>query len=317
MYTKGNDEKLEDGSYVIHNCYFPVNLPSYDRNINILLYPDKSPNHIYIELSLPKAIFKNNILTPTREQYKQVVSEIHSTLSSKIGKIPPTTLWVIQRLDLAVQWQYEDATTLKSVLNVLKQFGDTNYPTGTYKSKTTKFYLKNPEYLKHDYKWLYAQDPKMADNLSKVSEGLLRFEVCLRGKVIFNSFNCMDWDTIINSSDTVFDEIIRRKLLSFYNYLEPVMMTPEEAFSILARKYSQEMAIKLIGYMRIRDGNNPDKKETLKVFSRQQRSKWNILLRKAKVGINAETQVQVPKVDRIVVWRCLPPQVCNTTSLTM
>jgi hypothetical protein len=86
------------------------------------------------------------------------------------------------------------------------------------------------------------------------------------------------------------------------------MMTPEEAFKILASKYTQEMAIKLIGYMRIRDGKNPDKKKTLAVFTAPQRSKWNRLLREAKIGINAETQVIMPKMDKIVVWRQISPQ---------
>lgn len=303
LFTKSNESKQEDGSFVIHNCYFPLNLPSYDRNLNVLLYPNKSENHIFVELSLPKFIFKTNIISPTRDQYKLLIDEAYLVLSDKLGLIPPPTSWLVQRLDLAVQWRYSDLNSAGDVLNVLKQFGDTNFDTTTYKNYTTKFYLKNPEYKKHDYKWLCGFDRVYADYIDDLSKGILRFEVCLKGKAVDTCFGSYSWTSIINASDSVFENILKSKLLKFYNYLEPVMMTPEEAFKILAKNYTQEMAIKLIGYMRIRDGNNPDKKKTLSVFTPQQRSKWNRLLKLAKVGINAQTQVEMPKIDKIIVWR--------------
>lgn len=307
LVTISNEFKQPDGTIVIHNCHFPVKLPSYDHNINILLYPSKSPNHIFVEFSLPKLIFKTNIISPTREQYKEAVNEVRETLQDFLqSKLPPTREWTVQRIDIAVQWQYKDQLTVENVLNVLKQFGDYNFDTTTYKNTYTKFYLKNQEFLKHDYKLLV--DRIYADQLEQMSRGLLRFEICLTGKTVENVFHTISWDNIIAFDDRAYGGILASRLLTFYNHLEPVMMTTEEAFNILVKKYTQEMAIKLIGYMRIRDGNNPDKKKTLAIFDRQTRYRWNKLLKDAKIGVNAQTQVQMPKLDGILVWRQISPQ---------
>jgi hypothetical protein len=303
MFTKSNEAKQEDGSVVIHNCYFPLTIPSYDRNVNVLLYPNKSPNHIFLEMSLPKMLFKTNIISPTRTQYIDMVEKLRCALVGKLGELPETKNWIVQRIDIAVQWLYKDIFTAKSVLGVLKQFGDTNFDTTTYKHYTTKFYLKQPEYLKHDYKWLKSVDQGFADSLAELSSGILRFEVSLKGKSVYTSFYSWSWDNIINADDILFKSLLVKRLFGFYNYLEPVMMTQEEAFEILAEKYNREMAIKLVGYIRIRDGNNPDKKKTLSVFDRQTRYRWNKLLREAKIGVSAETQVKMPKLEGIIVWR--------------
>jgi hypothetical protein len=160
--------------------------------------------------------------------------------------------------------------------------------------------------MKHDYKWLKQRNLDNALKLKHLCAGYLRFEVSLRNENVLKWLRGYSWDDIVKQSDDVFLEVLEIHLSIFFNFSKTVMMSTGEALDILTKKYGQPNAIKLIGYLLIRDGKISNKKAFLQHVSAYNKSRWNKMLREAGIGIDCETQVSLPTIpSKIMVTTCL------------
>ena len=296
----------DDGSLVVFRKN--VNLPSYFRSIGF--YPDiyhpkqyESDSDLfpmYCEFSLPKQYFDHNLDNIALEDISSclevVVIHIRQYfIDNFLGDIPDMSQWKVYKIDLAVNWDYGDYPTALSVFRSInavtraKIFKDTTMYLGN-----SKFYLKQPEFKKHDYhtikQHLYQRkinDPYLADDCLRRCAGYLRFETRLNRKDIVQFFGNNTLSDVINNKH-LFETLLKLRLSLFYGRREIVMMTTSEAFTILTDKYGYEQATKLMGYLRIKHRGM----DAIKLIPVLQRSRYNKLLRDAKVDVDVKTKLE-------------------------
>lgn len=303
--TTLTQKKRDDGSEALMFWQFPVQLPSFDRNINVF-GSGHSKNTIFVEFNVPKQIFHTNVAVPTWDQLRSTVEDVVTHLRSVLdasdvmftNQLPPLSDWIVQKIDIGMMWDYKEESEAQKVLDVYKNYSTSVYQTSCYKGRICKFYLKNPEYLIHDYKsfldkgdWFHAQ---YYDLLSK---GYLRFEVSLIAKEVVKHLGDNTWDSIIKTPESKYKAILTHYLKYFINDLENTLMSENEARSILMDKYGFSEGLKLAGYLHFRDNKNISKRSWIKDIPRQQRYRWNKKIKEAGVGIDAKTKVNIPNVE--------------------
>jgi len=185
-------------SHVTHEVHYriytsEISLGSYNRDINLFMGKD---GFWYLELSIPKFILGHNIYL--YYDYKHVVRLLFTELRLKLSKhFPDFTLWKIQRIDLCYAWKYENQELAETTIRTLhtldydrksKSIIDDNimFKGSSY---SVKFYLKYPEFYKHDYKILkYQGKYDFAERLLNLSNGVLRFEITMRKAALVQYF---------------------------------------------------------------------------------------------------------------------------------
>ena len=142
-----------------------------------------------MELSLPKFWYRHNIWL--LYDFSKALDKLKELLETQLEiKFIYWMEWEIFRLDVCYAWKCPNQDISQSLLNSLKKL---NYPKKqkvVYEESITflgatysiKFYLKYPEFMKHDYKILKKQNIGR-DNLRKLQNealGVIRCETTLR-----------------------------------------------------------------------------------------------------------------------------------------
>jgi hypothetical protein len=210
------------------------------------------------------------------------------------AKLPPTTMWSVVRLDICCMWDYQTYEQAMDMLNIVRNFNcNKHFDTTCYKGKS-KFYLKQPEFMKNDFKRLYESGNKnMAYYLANRTLGYLRFEVRLDKETIYNIFKTNDILTILKHKYSDFKVILSKYLITWFNGSIPRYMTESEAYKILEQKYGYEYAVKLMWFLNTKINN----KELLKTIPQVTRSRWSRKLKDAGVGYTAKTRVEFPSIE--------------------
>ena len=167
-----------------------IELGTYSPDLHIFAY-DQDNRFVSIEFSLPKLCYGENVHLVYPTQVIPALEYLTSKLVGIFPTFPSYEKWELVRLDLCYAWKYPNPLRADALLEMTKLL---NYPRkhkhvyktlvmwGTKKS-SVKFYLKEPEYLIHDYKKLVKADlTERADNTLALSHGVLRFETSIRAQ---------------------------------------------------------------------------------------------------------------------------------------
>jgi len=171
-----------------------IQLGSYNSDVSIFI--DFSDS-LFIEFSLPKYVLSHNVYL--LYDYKKAIEKFYFDISMNISQsFPPPESWVIQRLDICYAWKFKNEEEAFFVLNRIKDLDferkkkyihDTSvmYKGSAY---TVKFYMKQPEYFKHDFKKLiFRGQEDLAHHVFDVARGVLRYEVTIKKDGLKNYFN--------------------------------------------------------------------------------------------------------------------------------
>lgn len=286
---------LGTGEEVIRFWNFPVNLPSSDKNINLIGYDISK--YLFIEFSPIKQILGHNIGVVKNEEIQKVVQDLWEYLKAIFIELPHPDTWIVQRIDDAYMWDYGSLEMVTKVFNTLIPFSKTRVKTTVYNGKT-KFYLKGLEYLSNtgDYKFLRYRNGRLAEYLKTKSEGYLRFEYKLEGKQVLNNLGYYDWGHIIRLPEDKFLKVAEDKYKKYFNGNTLIKMTQVQVFNKLVEEYGLQLGMTLFCYLQIRDGDMPDKKIALNQISVYQRSRYNSKLKKVGVGINTPSDLPFPSL---------------------
>lgn len=153
----------------------------------ITLFSSYEPDYFYLEGSLPKVLNGENVRLLYPTQLKEVLERIYQSLLKRYGAFMPIKTWEIQKLDMCYAWKYQEGNEAKKI-DYLKRLDYLRKSKHIYKSSvmyvgrvfTLKFYLKEPEFLRKDYKKLLINHSVLAEQTKLLSKGVLRFEVELR-----------------------------------------------------------------------------------------------------------------------------------------
>lgn len=169
---------------------------SYDSSINIKINPD---NSVKLTCSIHKIILGNNIaygsdnLILLANCLKKI---LYTTLEVKF---PDVMIWELLRIDYTLTFNLEKQSNVENYINSLRMTAsyarrETNGKDnqGVWLNGATtviKFYNKQPEFIKHEFKKIKTvAGIETANKLIDLSEGLLRVEVSIFSRKIKQLF---------------------------------------------------------------------------------------------------------------------------------
>jgi len=231
-----------------------IDIGSFDSNVTIKCYES---GLAHIEFSLPKQYLGNNIELLYPSRVEQAMNRVYDNLVEHFGDFPHYRNWCLTRFDLCYAWRFGDQKTAEDSLRVLKTFDYPRKNKYIYKDSvmwrgkyfSLKFYLKEPEITKHDYKKLRDKGLyELAETLRELSNGVLRFEITFRKEALNNLFNkrtlsyrdLQDKDKI----ETILSIYLNKLLLK----LDPSTMGDRDVLKTLRNTYSNRKALRLFTF---------------------------------------------------------------------
>lgn len=173
-----------------------INLGSYSRPITISVSEERKCN---IEFSVPKFYYGHNIFLfyPTNETLGKICYQVQKHLQTITKTFPVWLTWSVERVDLCYSWKFDSQEKAEIVMDVIKNFDVPSQKKYTYDTSvmfkgvyTTKFYLKYDEFIEHDIKYFKKLgQAEVGYNLAQLAEGVVRYELTLRGKYLRYLFN--------------------------------------------------------------------------------------------------------------------------------
>lgn len=191
-------ENLKTGlvEFAIHTS--KVEVGSYNRSVNIRIIDNKYSRGLLIELSIPKYAKGNNVEMILPSELPTILEKLSQQVTTHLDTpLPHFSTWEIHRLDVCYNWIFSSLEEAKSVMDFLRQIDfprkkksiyDTSvmYVGGAY---TVKFYLKGPEFTKHDFYDLKQVDYDWAIDLYTWANKIVRFEVGLKKDYLEDFFS--------------------------------------------------------------------------------------------------------------------------------
>lgn len=217
MYKKGKSSvnfNQETGKplIVFHRREFII--PSYDYHINVTI-DDKEGEFFYVEYSVPKILFGHNVSLVKPNRIRESVILIKDLIEKECEiSLDDYLSWNVHRLDVCYAWKFKDDD---EALHVLKALSVNEYQRkkAVFRDTTTeykgsaydiKFYLKHPEFIKHDFKrFKRIKEMDMGLTLIEETKGVLRYEATLRKEQVEAEFG--EKATIEDVED--YDEVLR------------------------------------------------------------------------------------------------------------
>jgi len=223
---------------------------------------------IVAEFSLPKIAYGNNVgLLPwwrsdllkvagAIERYLVVSSDPGEDMSKPL--FPDIDSWGILRVDIAWAWKTASDQKARAVLDSLKRFrfkwrkpvvydSGIHYPS---KSSPCKFYLKGEEFRKHDLKSLSEDtdcvDQKAVEQVQRQSQGIVRFEVTLRGRALRDL-----GIGVVSDLDACDLGEVLRSYLDRCTGMDGVYLTEANIAEQLSSAYSKAKTARLLDFCRL------------------------------------------------------------------
>lgn len=207
-------ENLSNGSIEFEFYTSNVELGSFQRNIAIRM--SDNPLGFFIEFSIPKFVKGNNVEMIHPYSLYSIIEEFYNELSFKVDyQFVHFSQWEIYKLDICYNWLFESEERAIYAMQFIQRIDyprkqkyiyDTSvmYRGSAY---TIKFYLKGPEFKKHDYKCLSYNS---ASQIYSYAKKILRFEVSFKRKHLIDMFG---YDKLF-----IFHILDDEKILFFLNY---------------------------------------------------------------------------------------------------
>lgn len=168
---------------------------SFHRDI-VWYVPDRYTSNetfLLIELSIPKFYYGQNI--ELLYDFTNALQLLKNNLQAQLHcRFVEVFEWRVFRVDICYAWRVPNQAIAQQLLDSLKRIHYPRkqpilYPTTiqfTGKTYSLKFYLKHPEFMRHDRKILLKQkaDLQWISHLEELSLGVLRCEATLRQKYL-------------------------------------------------------------------------------------------------------------------------------------
>lgn len=241
-----------------------LTIPPDGRTLTIIKDMDRqysnprnnSNTHFYLEGSLPKIMYGENVRLLYPSQLPTLFKRIENALIEQYGDIPSWEKWEVQRLDIVYAWKYESQERALQVLDFLEKL---DYPRKkakhTYDNETVifggraysvKFYLKQPEFLKHGFKELQDKGfPELANEALELSTGVARYEIKINKSKLISLFNKSTIKTVDLLYLDWYFKIQNEVMSELLHNRNKVSVSDEEAIAKLASKYKKEKAMRL------------------------------------------------------------------------
>jgi len=261
VYRSGSNITINyDPSHrVVNYKYLQSNesFGSFSRSINLFI----SGNMIKLEFSVPKYIFGHNVFMVYPEELEMVLYSLWSDLCRVYkADFPTPDKWTLLRLDICYNWKLPSQELAQETLNVLKKFSfpykktKMVYPTSVMflggRNHSFKFYLKQPEYYKHDFKVLKSNPItiKTAYNMFSVSSGVLRFEATLRSGFLESKFHNSAKTYHIFTNSDIITKLLKEFVSMSVNSLDTKFMSIDKGRQLLQKNYNPVKARMLLRF---------------------------------------------------------------------
>lgn len=284
-------------------------LGSYDRNVNLFINTHQET--IFLELSLPKFVFGHNVFMLYPQEVEMVIYRLWAELNRTYNtKFPTPETWELYRLDLCYSWKLSSQSDAQAVLNRIKTFKfpykrKETYRTGVFhkggRLHSVKFYLKQPEFMKHDFKALKENSKTIekAYSFADWSGGVLRFEVTLKRRFIVREFTRYERKYhIATQCDTIFS-ILGKFLSSAMSLGSVEFMSLEDARTRLDSFYTKRTANHLMQYWLLLQTYDNSELENILGLDRSSIYRRNKKLDDANMGLlqsggNKDIKLSIP-----------------------
>lgn len=238
------------GAYSVRFIKPQISVGSYSRHLNFFLDIDICS----LEFSVPKQLYGNNIYLLPIEKVFSVIEEVYKAILKCSPCFPHYLKWEIYRVDLCYAWKFPSQELAKKVLNDVIHFlkptrgnslpyhykDSIMFKSSTY---TQKFYLKYPEFMKHDFKAISQVNNSEAVELSLLAEGVLRYEITIRKRALDYLFGKELNLTRLLDQDIM--QVHTRYLNKFMSGTDQPTIKQDQIFYKLQEKWGKKKAIRL------------------------------------------------------------------------
>ncbi|MBU4536722.1 hypothetical protein KJ603_01630 [Patescibacteria group bacterium] len=231
-----------------------IEVGSYKRIIKIYLKEGK-PQGFFIEFSLPKQKYNNNVEMIYIDDVLKILTEFRTELCEyfKIANFPLLSSWIIYRLDLCYNWTFDSKEQCQSLMNFIQRIDFPRkkkyvYDTSVmYKGSaySIKFYLKGTEFLKHDFKILKGLPDSKVSELLEWANKIIRFEVEFRKsylKTLFNTDKVYIKEILVDSE---IENILKYYLAKTFKYIERKNIKRENVRELINQNFRSAKALRL------------------------------------------------------------------------
>lgn len=293
--SKGTQRKdfknnLIDFTYVNGEAF----VGSYDSTVQFRV----KDNILKFEFSVPKIIYGHNIYLIDDNQLLDGVNLVRSAILKQFNvDLPSVDTWDIYRLDICYAWKFPDEKSLNESLSILKQLNYLDF--SKYDKKTSvmwvgsnysmKFYVKQPEFIKHDLKVLKEKRSfEDIKSLLNLSENVLRFEVTFRKKQLNYMYgNLLHLPFFVKLDKISLLNQYTSKMIKVWKDFQGIYNIQ----NLLLEKYSKTKAMQLYGFFSNYYDENPLKRSFL-VNNYDRSTIWRNLrdLKLAGVGLPTDEE---------------------------
>lgn len=215
-----------------YKVFDAIRIPSYDKSVQI--YSKDMPyggRSLYLEFSAPKLVYGTNIYLLPINRILEVFENIFEILQSKYGYFPALDSWIVQRLDICYFWKFSSQEIAQRHIDFItflryprkNRFFYKTTAMFSGRSFTARFYIKQPEYLKTDYKFLPEDE---AEKGVQYCANMIRFEVEMRKAELMRIFN-----REISYRDILDEDFYYKQLeyyLSIFNFQQELFPSPKK-----------------------------------------------------------------------------------------
>jgi len=230
-----------------------VELGSYDRHITLFSYDESC---VYLECSLPKQYKGENVTLLFPSELILALEHIHTSLIQVFPTFPSYKDWRIVRLDICYAWRLSTELQSTRILDMLKHL---EYPRKfRYVYKTAvmfkghhysiKFYLKHPEFIRHDFKTLHEKDPEKAMQIYESSKNVVRFEITYRKEQLKHLFekSSITYKDLLD--EKFFETEMNDKINKLLQNRNTESMTDDQIVFNLKKVYKPDKAMRLFNF---------------------------------------------------------------------
>lgn len=298
---RSNNKSFRIRNSVVEPVWSNFYIPSYSRDVNLFTPPDGKG---FINFSVPKLLYKSNIIEVTSKDVFKAVQEVYATLQKTFLDFPSFSQLALQRLDVCHNFDVGNQANVTSYIKAITdQYSRRKKPLNLYDQTVyfkghvnLKFYNKYIEFharkpnSRSDYSLLkegsnegkFSDDGlniNIADDLSDKALKMLRFEIALGRPDLEEIFGNLTWCNI-NLNDQLIKDIINRYLRLFD--FDKLPMAKHKIIDILTEKYGTSMAATLFGFYSMRNNQ-----KYIKQVPPDTKYKYRKLLREANIGITS------------------------------
>jgi II/X family phage/plasmid replication protein len=239
--------------------FFSANLKlgSYYRNVSIK--STSNPKGLFVECSFAKYEKGNNVEMIYPHDLLPIAERLHAELCKHIGQpLPPIATWEVYRLDICYNWLFKNADEAQVAHDFIKRI---DYPRKKKHVWDTsvmhqgsayviKFYLKGPEFEKHDRKEIEKKDANRAYELKLWANHILRFEVGLKHRYLTELYGLEKVRLTDIDSDQQIEDTLKHFLSKVFFYINTKTTTTAEVRKILSDNFSKTKAMRLYQFYR-------------------------------------------------------------------